>query len=160
MSRAPRRGRHGGDGTTVRARWERRRRSEEGDTLVEVLITIAVISIAAVALLLAFATSISGSGEHRNLVTLDSMLRTASGEVTSAIQQQSSATFASCSGAYQVNNAPGGIALPNPNAPGTNPYSATIADAQFWNSTTNTFTTAAPPSTSCPSGVTGGGPSS
>ena len=136
---------------------EDRRRSEVGDTLVEILIALAVIGIAGTAILLAFATSISGSGEHRNLVTLDTMLRTASAEVTSTIQQQPNSTFTSCSGAYQVNQQ--GITLPNPNAPGTNPYSATILDAQYWNATTDAFT--APPATppqSCATGVTGGGP--
>ena len=86
------------------------------------------------------------------------MLRTASAEVTSTIQQQPNSTFTSCSGAYQVNQQ--GITLPNPNAPGTNPYSATILDAQYWNASTTTFTAPAAPSQSCPAvpGLTGGGP--
>ena len=92
-----------------------RRRSEAGDTLIEILIALAVIGIAATAILLAFATTISGSGQHRNLVTMDTMLRSASAEVTAAIQQQSSTVFAACSGAYTVNQV--SIPLPNANAP-------------------------------------------
>ena len=155
-----RRRRFNGDGRTEGPRREDKRRSEAGDTLVEILIALAVIGIAATAILLAFATSISGSGEHRNLATMDTMLRTASAEVTSAIQQQSNAVFSSCSGAYQLNQQ--GIALPNPSAPSPNPYSASITGAQYWNSaaTPAPAFTGLPwtPTTSCPGGVTGGGP--
>ena len=135
-------------------------RSEAGDTLVEILIALAVIGIAATAMLLAFATSISGSGDHRNAVTLDTMLRTASAEVTAAIQQQKSSMFTSCSGAYTVNNQPGGIPLPNPTGLAQNPYTATISGVQYWNAaaTPPQFTTTVTPTTSCPAGVTGGGP--
>ena len=59
-----------------------RRRSEAGDTLVEILIALTIVGIAATAILLAFATAISGSGNHRNEVTLDTMLRAASEEAT------------------------------------------------------------------------------
>jgi type II secretory pathway pseudopilin PulG len=137
---------------------EDRRRSEAGDTLVEILIALTVLGIAATAILLAFATSISGSGEDRNLVTMDTMLRTASAEVTSAIQQQSSTVFSSCSGAYTLNQQ--GISLPNASAPATNPYSAAITGAQYWNAaaTPPAFTSTVTPTTSCPAGVTGGGP--
>ncbi len=138
---------------------EDRRRSEAGDTLVEILIALAVIGIAATALLLAFATSISGSGEHRNLATFDTMLRTASAEASSLIQQQSLADFTSCSGAYLVNQQ--GIPLPNAAAPAANPYSASITGVQYWNSAANppAFTTLPwTPTTTCPPGVTGGGP--
>lgn len=137
-----------------------RRRSESGDTLIEILIALAVIGIAATAILLAFATSISGSGNHRNTVTLDTMLRTASAEVTAAIQQQPNATFSSCSGAYTVNNQVGGIPLPNPTGQPVNPYTATITGAQYWeaSATPPQFTSVVTPTTSCPAGVTGGGP--
>ena len=149
--------RDGREDLTGPAEGNDRGRSDAGDTLVEILVTLGVLGFAAMALLLAFATTISGSGEHRNIVTMDTMLRTASAEVFSAIQQQPNSTFTSCSGANQVNLS--GIPLPNPSAPGTNPYSATISNAQYWSSTTNTFTTPPiSPPTSCPSGVTGGGP--
>jgi len=48
-----------------------RTRSEAGDTLVEVLLALLVLSLASVALILAFSTSISASAEHRRLVTAD-----------------------------------------------------------------------------------------
>ncbi len=130
-----------------------RRRSEAGDTLIEILIALAVMGIAATAILLAFATTISGSGDHRNAVTLDSMLRTASAEVTAAIQHQSSALFSSCAGA-NVYSAPGSIPLPNSS------YSANITGVQYesanpaspYNATdTYTFSSNQAPGTTCPS---------
>jgi hypothetical protein len=130
-----------------------RHRSEAGDTMVEVLIAIAVIAIAATAILAAFATSISGSGAQRTAVTMDTMLRTASAEVTSAIQQQSSTVFGNCSGAYLVNQSP--IALPD------SAYTATISGVQYWDSTTNTFTPSTPQTPvngPCPSGANPIGP--
>ena len=57
-----------------------RRQSEAGDTLVEILITLTVAGIALIGLLAAFAAAIAGSGEHRTLATMDSMLRTAAAE--------------------------------------------------------------------------------
>ena len=82
------------------------RYSEAGDTLVEVLLAIVILGLAAVAILLAFGTSISGSAEHRNLATADTVLRTAAEVTTSLIQQQSSTQWGNC---------------PNPAVP--NPYS-------------------------------------
>ena len=82
------------------------RYSEAGDTLVEVLLAIVILGLASVAILLAFGTSISGSAEHRNLATADTVLRTAAEVTTSLIQQQSSTQWGNC---------------PNPAVP--NPYS-------------------------------------
>jgi hypothetical protein len=72
------------------------RRSEAGDTLVEVLLAIIILGLTSVSILLAFATSISGSATHRNLATMDTVLRTAAEETISQIQQQSNAQFATC----------------------------------------------------------------
>ena len=133
-----------------------RRRTEIGDTLVEILITLTVIGIGATAILLAFATSISGSGQERTAATFDSMLRTAAAEVTSDIQQQSSAVFANCSGAYTVNTTPGSIPLPNAPAPAPQ-YTATIQWAQYWQTSganPYSFTAqAVPTNTGCPANV-------
>src|SRR5665213_4371545 len=66
----------------------REHRSEAGDTLLEVLIALVVLGMASVALLVSFATSISASSTYRDVATLDSVLRTASEEVITQIQQQ------------------------------------------------------------------------
>ena len=122
----------------------------------KILVTITIIGVAATAILLSFATTISGSGEHRNVVTLDTMLRTASAEVTADILQQGSTYFDNCSGASQVNsNTAKNIPLPNAN------YAATISSVQYESANpaqtyvgTDTYTFSSPqspPGTSCPS---------
>ena len=116
-------------------------RSEAGDSLIEVLIALTVISLTAVALLLAFGTSIAGSGEDSHIATFDTALRTASAEVTSFIQQQPSSNFANCSGASQYST-PGSISLPSG-------YSARVTAVAYWNG--SGFTSAQPPGASCPS---------
>ena len=127
-----------------------RRRSEAGDTLVEILIALAVIGIAATAILLAFATTISGSGDQRNEVNFDTMLRTASAEVTSAIQQQTATYFSNCAGAAAYST-PGSITLPNSS------YSAFVSSVQYESAnpsaTGDTYQFSTPPQapgTSCP----------
>ena len=50
-------------------------RSESGDTLVELLIAMAVIGITAVALLTGFSTSFSASAEHQSLASIDTVLK-------------------------------------------------------------------------------------
>ncbi len=117
----------------------RRGRGDAGDTLIEILISLTVISFAAVAILLAFATSISGSGVHRQTVTFDTLLRTASAEATAAYQTLPASAFTNCSAADTVNNAssPPTFSLPAG-------YSATIEDVQYWNG--STWTNAQAPS--------------
>jgi type II secretory pathway pseudopilin PulG len=112
------------EGPRLAAALPRRGRSEAGDTLIEVLLAIVVLGIAAVAILLAFATSLSGTGEHRTLATFDTALRTVSEEATSQIQQQTTTVFASCGGAaaVQFTNLPSG-------------YTALITSTQYWNGT-------------------------
>ena len=65
-----------------------RLRSEAGDTLIEVLFAIVILGIASVALLIAFAASISASAVHRGLATFDTVIRSASQQAISQIQQQ------------------------------------------------------------------------
>ena len=123
------------------------RASERGDSLVELLLAMVVIGLAALSILLAFATSISGTGVHRNLATFDTVLRTASAEVAADIQQQPASSFANCSGAYQINTSlPGSITVPAS-------YSASITSVAYWNATSGAFTSPQAPAHSCPSGA-------
>src|SRR5262249_50287058 len=62
--------------------------SERGDTLIEVLVAIAVISIAGVALLGSLLTSASASVTHRNVTNLDGILRSFAESARYQIQTQ------------------------------------------------------------------------
>src|ERR1700728_3347741 len=66
--------------------------SEQGDTLVEVLIAMVVLGLAGVALLAGFATSIAASSEHRNIASLDSSTRIAANQAVADVQQEAQAT--------------------------------------------------------------------
>jgi len=64
------------------------RSSERGDTLVEVLLALLVLSVAGLALLVGFATAITSSAEHRQLASLDSSDRIASNTAIADVQQE------------------------------------------------------------------------
>lgn len=102
----------------------RRGREERGDTLVEVLITVMVVSITSVALLMGFSTSISGSAAHRTLVSNDVVLRTVSQGVYAQVEQQVSPLYQPCAQVYLPSgstqfNAPSG-------------YSVSVDVALYW----------------------------
>jgi trimeric autotransporter adhesin len=86
--------RDGGCRPTSKAAATRRRRSEDGDTLVEVLLALVVLGLASVALIIAFGTSFSASAEHRNLATTNTALASFSQSVSSYLQQQAASDFA------------------------------------------------------------------
>lgn len=68
--------------------------SEGGETLVELLMTIAIIMVAATAVLGALATSISASGQHRRIAALDTVLKSYAENAKYQIQLNSSPAFA------------------------------------------------------------------
>ncbi|MGC1238378.1 MAG: invasin domain 3-containing protein, partial [Acidimicrobiales bacterium] len=92
-----------------------RRRSESGDTLIEILMALVVLGMASVALIIAFGTSISASADHRQLSATGIALDSISQEVIADIQATPSlftcpsvfqnfenATFGSTSPAFSV----------------------------------------------------------
>ena len=118
---------------------ERAHRDEAGDTLVEVLVALVVLSLCGLALLLTFSTSITASVEHRSLATLDTVLRSATESATAQIQQQSGAQFSSCATPSFYNS---NLTLSVP--PG---YTVVVTSVQYWTGTSFTAI-----GTSCPSG--------
>ncbi len=126
----------------VTSRW---RRSDNGDTLIEVLLAIVVLGIASAALLLAFGTSITGSGTHRTLTTMDTTLRTAT-DATISQMTQSNAVFGTCSGSGVVSFTgllPAG-------------YTAQISQVLYWNG--SSFAASCTPSTPTSYSVTANSP--
>ena len=108
--------------------------NERGDTLLEVLFALVILSIATVALLIAFATSISASATHRSAATLDTVIRSASQQAISQFQQQTSPLYKSCATLSDYTTA-----QPTGNAPVfTLPtgYTAYVSAVQWWNGTT------------------------
>lgn len=69
-------------------------RADAGDTLIEVLIALLILSITVVALLSAFSTSIAASAEYRNIAVTDSVVRTLSEQVIAQFQQGT--TYIAC----------------------------------------------------------------
>jgi hypothetical protein len=94
---------------------------DAGDTLLEILLTVAVVSITAVALLTAFATAIGASARHKTLSANSVALRDVSEVVFSQIQQQ--LKYVSCATSYTSANSWG--------APSG--YSASVTTIQYWN---------------------------
>ena len=80
------------DGAPREGRASRRegepRRSDRGDTLLEVLLALLVISLTSVALMSGYATTIAGSATHQSLAGLDVALRDAAEQVTYQVQSQ------------------------------------------------------------------------
>ncbi len=124
---------------TLERAHSRARRDESGDTLVEVLVAIVVLSLCGLALLLTFSTSITASVEHRSLATLDTVLRSASESATAQIQQQSGALFSSCAtpSLYNAN-----VTLSVPAG-----FTVAITSVQYWTGTSFSAIGA-----SCPTG--------
>lgn len=71
-------------------------RTEAGETLLEVLLALIVLSLASVALIAAFGTSINASAEHRSLANFDTILASSISTTSSVIQQQYADVFSTC----------------------------------------------------------------
>ncbi len=96
---------------------------DAGDTLIEILISVAILGIVSVALLGGFLTSISTSSVYQSVANADTVLRTAVDSVTTQMQQNPAAAFgcpadAPNTGVYAVSGLPAG-------------YSAQVAQ-QYW----------------------------
>ena len=68
-----------------------RRRSDAGDTLIEVLVALLILAGASVALIIAFSTTLSASATHRDLTTSNVVLDSATQEAGSQIQAMANA---------------------------------------------------------------------
>jgi Tfp pilus assembly protein PilV len=78
--------------------------SEDGDTLIEVLLAVVILGLSVVALLGALVTSITSSSEHRSLASDDTVLRSFAEAAKYEIQMQPGALFVDCAKAYRVVN--------------------------------------------------------
>jgi type II secretory pathway pseudopilin PulG len=119
---------------------------DRGDTLIEVLMALLVLSICALALIIAFTTSISASAEHRDIATAHIVLASYSQQALAQIEQNQ-ALFACAAAnqagetAYVLSSVQNKITIP----PNYGNYSATVSDVEYWNATLGAFETQCTP---------------
>jgi type II secretory pathway pseudopilin PulG len=111
--------------------------SESGDTLIEVLLAIAVVAITGAALIGAVLTSVTASSEHRSLALNDASLKTYADSAFQQIQRQASPLWQPCASSYAVTR-PAEI-------PST--YSIGISGIQYWDSSAGAWSGSCPSST-------------
>src|SRR5665213_3488499 len=68
---------------------------DRGDTLIEILLSLIILGLASLALIVAFGTSMTASGEHRSLTTGDTYVKTVANHVAGSVQSSTS-NFSSC----------------------------------------------------------------
>jgi type II secretory pathway pseudopilin PulG len=125
---------------------DRDRYDERGDTLIEILMTLIVLSIAVVALIVTFATGISASVDHKNLAANDVVLRQVEEQAFYTLQQKpTTPLYKSCAsvavGQYAT------LDTSNPLSNGGNIYyavpsgdSVTLNPIQYWDTTVSPAT--------------------
>ena len=126
------------------------RRSEHGDTLIEVLMAVVVIGLTVVALMGGLVTSITGSAEHQSIAQIDSLLKSYAEAAKFQIELQpvvanppSAPIFRDCSGSgsatavltyYQTN-----VQYTYPAAYPKPSYAVVITELKPWNNASNSW---------------------
>jgi len=108
--------------------------SDRGDTLIEILIALAIIGITVTALLGALMTAIASSAVHRSLANLDTVLRSNAEEAKYVIELQPSAWFQN--GATITSSTYNGNPIPFSTPSG---YKVVFTGIQYWNGSTDQF---------------------
>ncbi|MGA2970243.1 MAG: type II secretion system protein, partial [Acidimicrobiales bacterium] len=123
-----------------------RQRSEEGDTLIEVLMALVVLGIASIALLVGFGTVISGSSVHRTLSNQNLALEAGAQQLAGLIQTSTSPNYladACVNGSptytvanypdYLANNGSGLLEVEGGNSYYVNYATSPYTPIQYWN---------------------------
>jgi type II secretory pathway pseudopilin PulG len=115
-----------------------RRHHEAGDTLIEVLLALLIVSITVVALMSGLATAIKGSSTHRSLTSIDTVLKSFAETATYDIQLGTSPLFTQCApvSGTSYNGTPITLNPPLPTG-----YAIAFTNAQYWSTATNGFVT-------------------
>lgn len=117
-----------------------RDRSVAGDTLLEVLIAMTILALAAVAIMTSFASAIGASAEQSHLSQINTILKSYAEVATADIQDNSAALYSSCATASYYTSKLTSL----PSVPSG--YSVAITSVTYWNG--SSF------SSSCTSGST------
>jgi type II secretory pathway pseudopilin PulG len=107
-------------------------RGERGDTLIEVLMALLVLGLTALALIIAFSTSISATQRHRDIATANIVLGTASQQALAQIEENAS-LFACPTSGTELASVQGNVTLTIPT--NYDNYTAKIDSVLFWNGT-------------------------
>ena len=114
--------------------------NEFGDTLVEILLALVVLSLASLALIIAFSTTISASAEHRRLATAQIVLSSTSEQAVSGISNTLS-LFQNCTPTPSLATYTAAAAMNIP-AIYSNQFSVAVTQVQYWNRATSSFQSA------------------
>lgn len=102
------------------------RRGDEGETLIELIVALAILSVAAVAILAGLMTSIRASTVHRNEATGGAYVRSFAEAIQNHVD--TSGGYAGCAAAVSTYQ---GVAVPNLPAG----YAKSVANVQSWTGT-------------------------
>jgi type II secretory pathway pseudopilin PulG len=107
-------------------------RGERGDTLIEVLMALLVLGLTALALIIAFSTSVSASQRHRDIATANIVLGTASQQALAQIQQNPNFFGCQAPGVTDTAFVQSNVTLPvAPNV--YDGFAPKIDSIQYWN---------------------------
>lgn len=111
-------------------------RSDNGDTLIEILVALVVLGLTGLALLGAFASAIGGSATYRRTVTGEVILKDFAESATEQIQLSSTPIFTPCATLSGYASAPHHISYGTTQLSYEPPsgYSITIAPPEYFNS--------------------------
>lgn len=110
---------------------------QSGDTLLELLIAVVILSIAVLAIVSGLTTTVTSSASHRSLTALTTLLKTEAEQLTSVIEEQSPPAIwptGSCATAGTWNSY---VTYPAGYPPTS--YTVSITDVSYWNNATGTF---------------------
>ncbi len=111
----------------------RGRKEDRGDTLIEVLLSLVILGLAALAMIVAFGTSLTASGQHRSLTTAETYAKTVANHVVSSVQAVGSNFLCtSPPTALTYTSLTSAVTLPAG-------YSATVTGLQYWNAKTSSW---------------------
>ena len=109
--------------------------SDAGDTLIEVLIALVVLGVTVVAMLLAFGSALTGSGEHRTLTNIAAAEKTVSQQIAAQLQNANPPLYAPCAAAPTYQTGSNAIAFTNlPSG-----YSAQVSAVGLWDPNDSSF---------------------
>jgi type II secretory pathway pseudopilin PulG len=112
--------------------------SEQGDTLIEVLIALVIMSLAVVALLGGLVSSITSSAEHRSLSTIDTVLKSYAETAKYDIELQPSPWYLDCASVTSSTSTYKGVTGPQViSAPSLPAGWSTSLTIQYWNTKTD-----------------------